>query len=143
MINKVILIGRTPRKPSLKEGKSGTKYCAFSIATNSGYGDKKQTDWHDITVFGTLAERCSQYIDKGSLVGIEGRISYDKYEKDGKTVKTTKIIANDVTFLSPKGEQDKSNNEATVNQANQPTTQDYEVETMFTGNDVDFDSVPF
>jgi single-strand DNA-binding protein len=102
MINKVLLIGRTAAKPSLKEGKSGTKYCSFSLATNSGYGDKKQTDWHDITSFGKTAEVCSQFIEKGSLVAIEGRISYDKYEKDGKTTKTTRIIADNVTFLSNK-----------------------------------------
>ena len=74
MLNKVLLIGRTANKPSIKEGKSGNKYCAFSIATNSGYGEKKQTDWHDITVFGKLAEICVQMIDKGTMTYIEGRI---------------------------------------------------------------------
>ena len=108
MINKVILIGRTANKPSIKEGKSGNKYCHFSLATNTGYGDKKQTDWHDITSFGKTAELCAQYIDKGSLIMVEGRITYDKYEKDGKTTKTTKIIADNVTFLSGKTQQDKS-----------------------------------
>lgn len=108
MINKVILIGRTANKPSIKEGKSGNKYCHFSLATNTGYGDKKQTDWHDITAFGKAAELCAQYIDKGSLVMIEGRITYDKYEKDGKTTKITKIIADNVTFLSGKTQQNES-----------------------------------
>lgn len=108
MINKVILIGRTANKPSLKEGKSGNKYCHFSLATNTGYGEKKQTDWHDITSFGKTAELCAQYIDKGSLIMIEGRITYDKYEKDGKTTKTTKIIADNVTFLSGKTQQNES-----------------------------------
>lgn len=108
MINKVILIGRTANKPSIKEGKSGTKYCHFSLATNTGYGEKKQTDWHDITSFGKTAELCAQYVDKGSLIMVEGRITYDKYEKDGKTTKTTKIIADNVTFLSGKTQQDES-----------------------------------
>lgn len=108
MINKVVLIGRTANKPSIKEGKSGNKYCHFSLATNTGYGEKKQTDWHDITAFGKTAELCAQYIDKGSLIMIEGRITYDKYEKDGKTTKTTKIIADNVTFLSGKTQQNES-----------------------------------
>lgn len=108
MLNKVLLIGRTANKPSVKEGKSGNKYCHFSLATNTGYGDKKQTDWHDITSFGKTAELCAQYVDKGSLIMIEGRITYDKYEKDGKTTKTTKIIADNVTFLSGKTQQNES-----------------------------------
>lgn len=111
MINKVILIGRTANKPSLKEGKSGSKYCYFSLATNTGYGEKKQTDWHDITAFGKTAELCAQYIDKGSLIMIDGRITYDKYEKDGKTTKATKIIADSVTFLSGKTPQQNESQE--------------------------------
>lgn len=131
MINKVILIGRTANKPSLKEGKSGNKYCHFSLATNTGYGDKKQTDWHDITSFGKTAELCAQYIDKGSLIMIEGRITYDKYEKDGKTTKTTKIIADNVTFLSGKTQQNESHE-----------TQQIQPQQSFS-DDVVLDGIPF
>lgn len=131
MINKVILIGRTANKPSIKEGKSGTKYCHFSLVTNTGYGEKKQTDWHDITSFGKTAELCAQYIDKGSLIMIEGRITYDKYEKDGKTTKTTKIIADNVTFLSGKTQQNESQEIQQIQQ--QPSF----------GDDVVSDGIPF
>ena len=122
MINKVILIGRTANKPSIKEGKSGNKYCHFSLATNTGYGEKKQTDWHDITSFGKTAELCAQYVDKGSLIMVEGRITYDKYEKDGKTTKTTKIIADSVTFLSGKTLPDESQETQQIQQ--QPSFND-------------------
>lgn len=144
MINKVILVGRTPAKPSLKEGKSGTKYCSFSVATNSGYGENKKTDWHDITAFNNTAEKCAQFIEKGTLVLVEGRISYDKYEKDGKTVKTTKIIADYVTFLSGK------NNVATENKTEsqaepQPTqSNSQEVDSAFDfGSEGMFEGIPF
>lgn len=117
MLNKVILIGRSSNKPSFKESPNGVKYCAFSIATNSGYGDKKQTDWHDITAFGKLAEVCSQYIEKGTMVYVEGRIQYSTYEKDGQRHKSTKIIASDVTLLSPKSGNDSAKgNQQTSNQ---------------------------
>lgn len=132
MINKVILIGRTANKPSLKEGKSGNKYCHFSLATNTGYGEKKQTDWHDITAFGKTAELCAQYIDKGSLIMVEGRITYDKYEKDGKTTKTTKIIADNVTFLSGKAPQQNESQE----------TQQIQPQPSFS-DDVVSDGIPF
>lgn len=131
MLNKVLLIGRTANKPSVKEGKSGNKYCHFSLATNTGYGDKKQTDWHDITSFGKTAELCAQYVDKGSLIMIEGRITYDKYEKDGKTTKTTKIIADNVTFLSGKTQQNESHETQQIQQ--QPSFSD----------DVVSDGIPF
>lgn len=102
MLNKVILIGRASQKPTVKESQNGTKYCSFSLVTNTGYGEKKQTDWHDITAFGKLAEICGQLIDKGSMAYIEGRIQYNTYEKDGKKLKTTKIIADVITVLSSK-----------------------------------------
>lgn len=145
MINKVILVGRTPAKPSLKEGKTGTKYCSFSVATNSGYGENKKTDWHDITAFNNTAEKCAQYIEKGSLVGIEGRISYDKYEKDGKTVKTTKIIADHVTFLSGKSNvtQDGNGESKPVQQTDQNNPTEVASAFDFGGNDGMFEDVPF
>lgn len=102
MLNKVMLIGRSNSKPTVKESQSGTKYCSFSLVTNTGYGEKKLTDWHDITAFGKLAEICGQLIDKGSMVYIEGRIQYSTYEKDGKKHKSTKIIADVITVLSSK-----------------------------------------
>jgi single-strand DNA-binding protein len=102
MLNKVILIGRASLKPAVKESQSGTKYCPFSLATNTGYGEKKQTDWHDVTAFGKLAELCEQLIDKGTMIYLEGRIQYNTYERDGKKQKSTKIIADVITVLSSK-----------------------------------------
>lgn len=122
MLNKVILIGRSSNKPSLKESQNGVKYCAFSIATNSGYGDKKQTDWHDITAFGKLAEVCSQYVEKGTMVYVEGRIQYSTYEKDGQKHKSVKIIASDVTLLSSK--QSNQQHQQDETQPTEPTTYD-------------------
>ena len=117
MINKVTLIGRIGNKPQLKEGKTGTKYAQFSLATNSGYGEKKTTDWHDVTCFNKTAEAACAYIEKGNLVYIEGRIQYDVYEKDGKKQKSTKIIADLVRNLSPR--QDQSGQTDTQNDPQQ------------------------
>lgn len=142
MLNKVLLIGRTANKPSIKEGKSGNKYCHFSLATNSGYGDKKQTDWHDITAFGKAAELCAQFVEKGSLIAVEGRISYDKYEKDGRTTKTTSIIADTVTFLSGKSQDSDRSGQGEVKHANNAT--DLNPNNPFVADDTyDFGNVPF
>lgn len=141
MLNKVILIGHSSRKPSLKESSSGTKYANFSIATNTGYGEKKTTDWHEITAFGKLAEICSQYIDKGTMVYIEGRIQYSVYEKDGQKHKSVSIIANEVTLLSSKQvEQLVDSQRQSENQNHQQdATNDFD----FSGNDTILDEIPF
>jgi single-strand DNA-binding protein len=100
------------------------------MATNSGYGDKKTTDWHDIVAFGKCAELCAQYVEKGSLIAIQGRITYGKYEKDGKTFKTVKILADDVTFLSSKKESQEQQSESNPAEVN-PNNPDLEAEEFY------------
>ena len=100
MLNKVMLIGRLGRDPELKTTQSGKSVCSFTLATDTGYGDNKKTDWHNITVFDKAADNCAKFLRKGSPVYVEGRISYDAYEKDGIKHTTTKIIANTVLFIA-------------------------------------------
>lgn len=104
MFNKVILIGRLGQNPELKTSNAGKSYCNFTLATNSGFGDNKQTDWHSVTAFNKTAELVHQYLKKGSLVAVEGRIQYQKIEKDGVKHTFTKIIADNVTFIGGKDE---------------------------------------
>ena len=98
-MNTVNLIGRLTRDPNITY--SGELAIArFSIAIDSGYGDKKRTDYPNIVVFGKQAESCQKYIFKGSQVGIEGRLQTGSYEnKDGVKIYTTDVIANKVEFL--------------------------------------------
>lgn len=100
MLNKVMLIGRLGRDPESKITQSGKSVCTFTLATDTGYGDNKKTDWHNITVFDKAADNCAKFLRKGSPVYVEGRISYDAYEKDGIKHTTTKIIANTVLFIA-------------------------------------------
>lgn len=104
MFNNVVLVGRIGKDLEFKKSKDDKSYCRLVLATNSGYGDKKRTDWHDVTVFGNQAENCCKFLEKGSIVCVQGRIQYDSYEKDGHKIRTTSIIANEVTFLSSKSE---------------------------------------
>lgn len=100
MLNKVMLIGRLGRDPERKTTQSGKSVCTFTLATDTGYGDNKKTDWHNITVFDKTADNCAKYLHKGSPAYVEGRIAYDSYEKDGIKHTTTKIIANTVEILN-------------------------------------------
>lgn len=104
MFNKVILIGRLGRDPELRVSQSGSSFANFTLATNDGFGDNKRTDWHNVTAFGKTAESICKFLKKGSICALEGRIQYDSYEKDGVKKNTTKILADHVTFLSSKNE---------------------------------------
>lgn len=101
-VNRVELIGNLTRDPVLKysSNEKRTAVCRFTIAVNEGYGEKQKTSFISIVTFGTTAENCSKYLSKGRKVAVCGRIQSGSYEKDGRTVYTTDVIAGDVEFLS-------------------------------------------
>ena len=108
-MNKVTLIGRLGKDPENKVTNSGKTLCTFSIATSEKYKDssgnkQESTEWHNITAWGKLAEICTQYLKKGSLVAVEGKITYDTYEKEGKKLTSTKIVISNMEMLGSKQE---------------------------------------
>ena len=104
MVNKAILVGRLGKDPEARTTPAGKTVCQFSLATDTGFGDKRTTDWHNIVCFDKQAEFCRNYMRKGSLVYVEGRITNRQYEKDGVKQNITEIIANTVQSLGAKGE---------------------------------------
>ena len=113
-INKVILIGRLGRDPEVKYTPSGQAVAKFSIATDETYKDRngeqqRRTEWHNIVAWRRLAEICGEYLVKGKLVYIEGRIQTRQWEdREGNKRNTTEIVAREMQMLSPKGEGDRS-----------------------------------
>ena len=107
-MNKVFLIGHLGKDPEVKRLQSGDSVCNFSIATSSSYKDKsgkKQdaAEWHNIVVFGQLADSVGSYLKKGSHVAIEGKIQTRSWEdKQGQKKYTTEINASSVEFLDKK-----------------------------------------
>ena len=101
MVNVVVLIGRLIKDPEVKytAGENQTAVARFSIAVNDGYGENERTSFINIVVFGKQAENCERFLSKGRQVGITGRIQTGSYEKDGRTVYTTDVIASRVEFL--------------------------------------------
>ena len=108
MINKVILLGRLGGDPEVRYTPDGMMVTNFNMATSESRKDKKgekiqKTEWHKIITFGKLAEICSQYLTKGKLVFIEGRIQYRAWEdKDGNKRSSTEIVANTMQMLDTK-----------------------------------------
>ncbi len=112
-LNRAELIGRLTRDPEMRYTPSGQPVTSFSIATNryaSGPdGDRKEyTDYHNIVCWNigkrNLAETVAQYLRKGSMVYVEGRIQTRSWEgQDGQKRRATEIVANDVQFLDTRG----------------------------------------
>lgn len=102
-MNSVNLIGRLTRDPEVRYTPSTQMAVAtFTVAIDRPVrnGGEKQTDFPRITVFGKQAENCEKYLTKGRLVGIQGRLQTGSYQnKDGVTVYTTDVVANNVEFL--------------------------------------------
>ena len=106
MLNKVILIGRLGRDPETRYMPNGDAVCNFSIATSESWKDqsgqkKERTEWHAITLYRKLAEIAGQYLKKGSLVYLEGKIQSRKYTgKDGIERTAYEIIGSEMKMLS-------------------------------------------
>jgi single-strand DNA-binding protein len=106
-LNKVFLIGRLTQDPITKNLPSGKLVCNFGLATDRYFVDKsgqkqQKTDFHNIVLFGRLAEIASQYLKKGSLVFIEGRIRTRNWQdKNGNKKFKTEIVAERIQ-LGPK-----------------------------------------
>ena len=106
--NKVILVGRLGRDPETRFTGSGQAVCNFSIATDESYKDKsgerqKRTEWHKIVVWGKQAEIAQQYLKKGSLIFVEGRIQSREWEdKEGQKKTALEIVASNFRMLDVK-----------------------------------------
>ncbi|QUH21449.1 single-stranded DNA-binding protein [Alkaliphilus sp. B6464] len=99
-MNRVILIGRLARDVEFKYIASGKAVATFSIAVNRPFSKKKEADFFNVVVWGKTAENCANYLAKGRLVGLEGRLQSRSYEaQDGQKRYVTEVIADNVEFL--------------------------------------------
>jgi len=109
-VNRVILVGRLGRDPETRYTSSGQAVANFSLATDESYKDRngerqKRTEWHKIVVWGKQAEIAQQYLKKGSLVFIEGRIqSREWQDKEGQKRTSFEIVASNFRMLGGRAE---------------------------------------
>ncbi len=104
-LNRVQLIGYLGRDPESKYTTTGKRVTDFPIAVTNRWKSesgeiREHTEWMNIEAWGRLAETCHEYLGKGSLVYIEGRMKTDRYEDEGETRYFTKVVAQSVQFLS-------------------------------------------
>jgi single-strand DNA-binding protein len=152
-VNKVILVGRLGKDPETRFTGSGQAVCNFSLATDSSFKDRsgerqKRTEWHRIVVWSKLAEICQQYLKKGMLVYIEGRIQSHEWEDktSGQKRSAVEIIANEMRMLTSRGDSMAASAGAP---AGAPTSRSSEIEgpmaddSMSGGPEISDEDIPF
>lgn len=109
-LNKVMILGSLGKDPELRHTKSGISISTILVATSESYKTSDgsisdKTTWHNIVTFRNMAENCSKYLRKGSLVFVEGKLQTRNYQdRDGNTKYVTEIIAESVKFLDRKNQ---------------------------------------
>jgi single-strand DNA-binding protein len=103
MLNRIILIGRLTRDPELRYTPAGVAVTQFTLAVDRNFkpeGGEKEADFIPVVTWRQLAETCANYLRKGRLTAVEGRIQVRNYENnEGKRVYVTEVIADNVRFL--------------------------------------------
>ena len=108
MINRVVLVGRLTRDPELRKTQSGTSVCSFTMAVGRRVSTQGQpdADFINCVAWNKTADLMTQYLHKGSLIGLEGRIQTRSYDnQQGQRVYVTEVVAESVQFLEPKNAQ--------------------------------------
>lgn len=139
-VNKVILVGRLGRDPESRFTSSGQQVCNFTLATDESFKDRagerqKRTEWHRIVLWGRLAEISQQYLKRGTLVYVEGRLQTRQWDdRSGNKRTTTEIVANVMRMLSPRAEGTGTPSEAAMpadteepNASNEPAISDEDI----------------
>ena len=108
-MNKVLLVGRLTRDPELRTLPSGKHVTTFSVATNEYRGQNagERTEYHAIVAWDRLAEICGQFLGKGQLVDLEGRLQTRQWDDDaGKRHWKTEVVVNSLEMLSGRGKKE-------------------------------------
>ena len=116
MVNKVMIIGRVGQTPQVRTV-GENKVANFTVATTEKYKDREDTEWHNIAVWGKLADVVEKWVDKGMMVYVEGKIKTEKYTKDGQDKFIVRIMASSLQMLS------KKEDSAPAEKLSQPTYQ--------------------
>lgn len=143
-MNRVELVGRLTAKPELRYTPSNVAYTRFTVAVNRRFTNaqgEREADFISVIAWRRQAENVCQYLDKGSLVSVEGSIQTGSYEdKDGNRRYTTEVLADSVQFLESR--RSGGDNFMMDNQYNAPDMSPYDYQNNVSNN-VSFDSDPF
>ena len=142
MINRVVLVGRLTKDPEFRTTPNGVNVATFTLAVNRTFTNangEREADFINVVVFRNQAENVNNYLSKGQLAGVDGRIQSLSYEnQEGRRIFVTEIVADSVQFLEPK------NNNQQNNQPQQQRGQAPAGNNPFgNGTDIDNSDLPF
>ena len=121
-LNKMTVIGRLGRDPEMRYTTNGNAVTSFSVATSRTYSDssgerKEETEWFTVSAWNQLAENCNQYLTKGQLIYVEGRLKSSSWVgNDGQTRFRNEIVANEIRFLNRPTSDQSDQNQSNQNQ---------------------------
>ncbi|NCG67782.1 single-stranded DNA-binding protein [Bacillus coagulans] len=110
MMNRTVLVGRLTADPELKYTQNGVAVVNFTLAVNRPFKNngEQQADFINVVAWRKTAENVANFLNKGSLAGVDGRIQTRNYEgQDGRRVYVTEVVADQVSFLEPKQQEQK------------------------------------
>ncbi|HDH2314991.1 single-stranded DNA-binding protein [Staphylococcus aureus] len=114
MLNRTVLVGRLTKDPEYRTAPNGVSVTTFTIAVNRTFTNaqgEREADFINCVTFRKQAENVNNYLSKGSLAGVDGRLQSRSYEnKDGQRVFVTEVAADSVQFLEPKSNNQQQNN---------------------------------
>ncbi|MBC1521423.1 single-stranded DNA-binding protein [Listeria aquatica] len=155
MMNRVVLVGRLTKDPELRYTPAGVAVATFTLAINRNFKNgqgEQEADFINCVVWRKPAENVANFLKKGSLAGVDGRIQTRNYEgQDGKRVYVTEVVAESVQFLEPKVASTSNSNQHVGNQSysqrKAPQATQNASSNPFAGNgkpiDISDDDLPF
>lgn len=146
-MNKIVLIGNLTHDPETRSTPNGVTVCTFTIAVNRRFasqGGDKQTDFFRINAWRQLGDVCSRYLAKGRKVAVVGELQARTYEaKDGTTRLSLDVSADEVEFLTPRGQDDGSSSGYNAGYSAPRPQQHQGGQDMMGFNDISSDDIPF
>src|SRR4051794_41070728 len=125
MMNRVVLVGRLTKDPALRYTPAGVAVASFTLAVSRNFTNaqgERETDFINCVVWRKPAENVANFLKKGSLAGVDGKIQTRNYEgQDGKRVYVTEVLAESVQFLDSKSKNEQGNTNTSGNQLNANT----------------------
>ncbi|MBM0777143.1 single-stranded DNA-binding protein [Staphylococcus epidermidis] len=113
MLNRVVLVGRLTKDPEFRTTPSGVEVATFTLAVNRTFTNaqgEREADFINVVVFRKQAKNVNDYLSKGSLAGVDGRVQSRNYENnEGRRVFVTEVVADSVQFLDSKGSNQQNN----------------------------------
>ncbi|WP_113622419.1 single-stranded DNA-binding protein [Staphylococcus aureus] len=152
MLNRTVLLGRLTKDPELRSTPNGVNVGTFTLAVNRTFTNaqgEREADFINVVVFKKQAENVKNYLSKGSLAGVDGRLQTRSYDnKDGQRVFVTEVVADSVQFLEPKNNNQQQNNnyQQQNNSYNAPQNRQQQNNPFANANspiEIDDNSLPF